>query len=117
MSKLEQIKKAEHLFSENRLKEMQDKISDEDKERYKKIGEEFYNAIDFEAVNTQGAAASSNSDEIEMENIAQLKLMLNSGIHPSYLNNEEKSMLSNAFGEKWYENFGFLETDLNRINF
>ena len=30
---------------------------------------------------------------------------------------QEKDMMKNAFGEKWYEQYGFLETDLNRINF
>jgi len=43
--------------------------------------------------------------------------MLLSGIHPSYLNNQEKDLMKNNLGEKWYESFGFLEVDLNRINF
>jgi len=117
MSKLQEIKKAGSLFSEKRLKEIGESLSEEDKKRYEKIGEEFYNSINFEAVNEQGALSSSNAEEVELENVSQLKLMLQSGIHPSYLNNEEKSMMKNSYGEKWYETFGFLESDLNRINF
>ena len=116
MSKLEEIKKAGSLFSEKRLKEIAGSLSTEDKKRYEKIGEEFYNSVNFETINEQGSA-SNNAEEIELENVCQLKLMLQSGIHPSYLNGEEKSMMKNSFGEKWYENFGFLESDLNRINF
>lgn len=113
--KLTKINNSKSLFSEKRLKEISENLSDEDKKRYAKIGEEFYNSINFESVDKQGD--SSNAEEIELENVSQLKLMLHSGIHPSYLTGEEKSLLKNAFGEKWYENFGFLESDLNRINF
>jgi hypothetical protein len=38
--KLEQIKKADSLFSKKRLQEIESTISDEDKKRYAKIGEE-----------------------------------------------------------------------------
>lgn len=115
--RLNKIIKADPLFGEKRLKEIGDSLSDEDKKRYAKIGEEMYNTIKFEDINSQGTQATENADEIELENISQIKLMLNSGIHPSYLSNQEKDMMKNAFGEKWFESFGFLETDLNRINF
>lgn len=115
MDKLEQIKNADPLFNEKRLKEMADSLSEDDKKRYAKIGEEMYNSINFEDINSQGVI--ENKDEIEMENVSQIKMMLLSGIHPSYLSNQEKDLMKNNFGEKWYESFGFLEVDLNRINF
>ena len=43
--------------------------------------------------------------------------MLRSGMHPSFLSRQEKDIMKNVFGNKWYEEFGFLETDENRINF
>jgi hypothetical protein len=115
--KLEQIKKADSLFSKKRLQEIENSISDEDKKRYAKIGEEMYNSINFEDINSQGKLASENAEAVEMENVSQIKLMLQSGIHPSYLSTQENDMMKNAFGGKWYEQYGFLETDLNRINF
>ena len=115
--RLEQIRNADPLFNEKRLKEISDSLSDEDKKRYAKIGEEMYNSISFEDINSQGALASNNAEEIEIENTAQVKVMLQSGIHPSYLNSQEKDLMKKAYGEKWFENYGFLETDLNRINF
>jgi hypothetical protein len=114
-NKLDKIKNADPLFGEKRLKEISDSLSEEDKKRYAKIGEEMYNSINFEDINSQGI--TDNKDEIELENVAQIKMMLSSGIHPCYLSNQEKDMMKNNFGEKWYESFGFLEVDLNRINF
>jgi hypothetical protein len=76
-----------------------------------------YNTIKFEDINSQGSSAIDNQDEIELENVSQLKLMLLSGLHPSYLNTQEKDMLKNMLGDRWFETFGFLETDPNRFNF
>lgn len=115
--KLEQIKKADTLFGKKRMQEIESSISDDDKKRYAKIGEEMYNSIDFEDINSQGNFVNENVETIELENVAQTKLMLQSGIHPSYLSSQEKDMMKNAFGEKWHEQYGFLETDLNRVNF
>ena len=115
--KLEQIKKVDSLFSKKRLQEIETTISDDDKKRYAKIGEEMYNSISFEDINSQGQLATENAETIELENVSQIKLMLQSGIHPSYLSTQEKDMIKNAFGKKWFEQYGFLETDLNRVNF
>jgi hypothetical protein len=114
---IEKIKNADPLFSEKRLQEIAASLSDEDKKRYAKIGEEMYNSINFENINSQGSLATQNADEIEMENASEIKLMLRSGMHISYLTRQEKDIMKNVFGNKWYEEFGFLETDENRINF
>ena len=115
--KLEQIKKADSLFSKKRLQEIADTTSDEDKKRYENIGKEMYDSIKFEDINSQGTFASENAESIELENISQLKLMLQSGMHPCYFTTQDKDMMKNSYGEKWFEQYGFLETDLNRINF
>jgi len=114
---LDKIRNADPLFGEKRLKEIAESLSEEDKNRYKQIGEEMYNSIKFEDINSQGSAACDNSESIDLENVSQVKLMLSSGLHPSFLSNQEKDMMKNNYGEKWFETFGFLETDLNRINF
>jgi len=114
---LDKIRNADPLFGEKRLKEIAESLSEEDKNRYKQIGEEMYNSIKFEDINSQGSAACDNAESIDLENVSQIKLMLSSGLHPSFLSNQEKDMMKNNYGEKWFETFGFLETDLNRINF
>ena len=113
--KLHKILNSDPLFGEKRLKEIAESLSEDDKKRYAKIGEEMYNSINFEDINSQGQ--NVDHDSIELENISQIKVMLLSGLHPSYLSGQEKDMMKNSYGEKWYESYGFLETDLNRINF
>jgi hypothetical protein len=114
---IEKIKNADPLFGEKRLQEIAASLSEEDKKRYAKIGEEMYNSINFEDINSQGNLATQNADEIEMENASEIKIMLRSGMHISYLTRQEKDIMKNVFGNKWYEEFGFLETDENRVNF
>ena len=114
---LEKLKNADPLFDEKRLKEIADGMSEEDKKRYSKIGEEMYNSISFENINSQGSLATQNADEIEIENASEIKLMLKSGMHPSFLTTQEKDIMKNVFGENWIKEFGFLEMDKNRINF
>jgi hypothetical protein len=114
---IEKIKNADPLFGEKRLQEIAASLSEEDKKRYAKIGEEMYNSINFEDINSQGTLATQNADEIEMENASEIKIMLRSGMHISYLTRQEKDIMKNVFGNKWYEEFGFLETDENRVNF
>ena len=67
--KLEQIKKADSLFSKKRLQEIENSMSDEDKKRYAKIGEEMYNSISFEDINSQGKLATENAEDIEERSI------------------------------------------------
>jgi hypothetical protein len=114
---IEKIKNADPLFGEKRLQEIAASLSEEDKKRYAKIGEEMYNSINFEDINSQGTLATQNADQIEMENASEIKIMLRSGMHISYLTRQEKDIMKNVFGNKWYEEFGFLETDENRVNF
>jgi len=114
-NKLQSILNADPLFDDKELKKIVDNLSKEDKERYEKIGKEMYDSINFDDINSQGN--STDHEKVNIENVAQLRLMLQSGIHPSYLNNQEKDLLKNNFGDKWYEEYGFLEVDLNRINF
>ena len=105
------------LFTNPMVQQAKQAMTQEQLDEYKRIGEEMYNSISFEDINSQGKFATENAEAIELENVAQTKLMLQSGILPSYLSTQENDMMKNAGGEKWYEQYGFLETDLNRINF
>jgi len=83
-------------------------LSKDDIERMKKKGEDFY-SMDFEKNDT------SSTDAVG-EVLQQLTAMLKSGMHPSFFSKEEKNFLKINIGEKWYEEFGYLENDLHRIN-
>jgi len=40
---------------------------------------------------------------------------LKSGLHPSMLDENEKILLKEALGDKWYEKYGYVEQDLTMI--
>jgi hypothetical protein len=94
------------LFDNPVFTNMKKSLPKKEQERYDKIGKEMYEDIDYEKGSVPGA----------IDALAQIKVMLDSGMHPSYLTYEEKTFLENYLGKEWYKNFGYLENDLNRIN-
>lgn len=94
------------LFDNPTFNNMKKQLSKEEKEKYEKIGKEMYENVDFEKSTVPGA----------IDALAQIRVMLNSGMHPSFLSYEEKEFLENYLGKEWYKEFGYLENDLNRIN-
>ena len=96
------------LFDNPMVQQIRDEMSPEDREKYDKIGKELYEQINFETGEIEGQI-----DDV----LTQLKDMLRSGIHPSDLTYEEKNFLEHYMGKKWFEDFGYLENDLRRINF
>jgi hypothetical protein len=85
-------------------------LSDEDKERYKKIGEELYGTIDFES----NQPKSTMSDNM-LEALAYIENQLNSGLHPSDLENNEKDLLKDAYGDEWFKKWNYELGDLTDI--
>ena len=106
--KSEKKKTYDPLFDNPAVKQFRDSLSPEERQKYDKIGQELYNTINFET----GETEETLSDVYE-----QLKAMLNSGLHPSYLTYEERSFLESYKGKNWFKDFGYLENDLNRVNF
>jgi hypothetical protein len=86
-------------------------MSDEDKEQYRLIGEQMYGSMNFE-----DARYLIDPNAQMTEALACLESQLRSGLHPSDLEDNEKAVLADAYGPKWYEKWGFVEQDLNQIN-
>lgn len=99
----------EDLFNNPMVEKAKKHLPKETLENLKAYGEEMF-SIDFE---TKGTSADDTTSE---EVLAQLDMMLRSGIHPSDLNFEEKDFLKEYVGPKWYEKYGWMENDLHRIN-
>jgi hypothetical protein len=99
-------KEKDDLFNNPMVKKAKQHLTKEQIDDFKKQGEHMFK-VDFE----------KTGDEQIAENVlTQLDLMLNSGLHPSYLSYEEKDFLTQYVGEKWYENYGYMQNDLHRIN-
>lgn len=85
-------------------------MSPEEKERYRQIGEQMYGNMNFE-----DARYLINPETKMTEALACLESQLRSGLHPSDMEDNEKAVLIDAYGEKWYEKWGFVKEDLSEI--
>jgi hypothetical protein len=85
-------------------------LSPEDLDKYRKIGEQMYGTIDFE-----GAHALNNMPAPMGEAVAYVLESLKSGLHPSMLDEDEKALLLDTLGDKWWEKYGYVEGDLTEI--
>lgn len=82
-------------------------MSDEQIANMKVLGEKFHESFDV----TKGT--THNIHEIHMEEaLAYVVESLKSGIHPAYLDEDEKNILMAGYGEKWYEKWGYTSDQL-----
>lgn len=98
------------LFDNPMVRAASAAMSDEDKAKYKQIGEEMYGNMDFE--NSQ---VLDNTPAPMMEAVAYVEEQLKSGLHPSMMEDNEKALLADIYGNKWYEKWGYVEGDLTDI--
>lgn len=77
-------------------------MSDEQIEDLKTLGEKFHESFDV----TKGMTTNLNDINME-EALAYVVESLKSGIHPSFLTEDELALLGAAYGEEWYKKFGY----------
>jgi len=77
-------------------------------EEYKKVGEYMYNSVNFE-----DKKIINNLDPPIEESIAYIEEGIKSGLLPQDLTENEVSILNKAYGEKWYERYGFKKDDVS----
>lgn len=100
--------KKDPLFDNPMFQEMKNSLSPEEQKKYEQYGKYMYEEMD--------QFTEKGDMKAAIDTVSQIKLMLESGMHPSFLEKEEKEFLKNYLGDKWYETFGYLENDLNRMN-
>lgn len=99
------------LFNNPMVENAQKSMTDEQKEHYKKLGEDMYNHVDFE-----NSEILSNIDNSMKESGKYIYLQVRSGLHPSYLEENEKEIMLEVYGKEWYKEFGYNEKDLSEVN-
>lgn len=102
------MSKKDPLYDNPMIEKIKKNMTKEQLEELKRHGEQLF-SIDFEHTGTP----EHKSEEV----YAQIKIMLESGMHPSFLTVEEKNFLRDFIGPKWFERFGYMENDIYRINF
>jgi hypothetical protein len=96
-----------NLFNNPAIQAAKKALSPEDAAHYNTMGEEFYGKMNFDKM--------AEIDPVE-EASAYIVDGLRSGLHPSFLEENEKEVLTEYFGEKWYETWGWTAEDLAKIN-
>lgn len=105
-----QEEKKDPLFDNPVFVNMKKSLPKEEQEKYDKMGQYMYNTVEVD-INEKGEMNAA------VEQVAQIRILLQSGMHPSYLTRDEREFLENYLGKEWYLEFGYLQADLNRINF
>ena len=99
------------LFNNSFVKNAEENMSEEQKEKYRLIGEEMYNTVDF--VNSDGK--KETIPQYMLDAIAYILDSLRSGQHISMLEENEKNLLKETYGNDWYKLLGYTEGDINNI--
>lgn len=100
-NKIPQNSQGNDIF-ENLRKKYIDSLSPDDVEAYKKFGEKFY-SCDF----TQNLPKQDDKNINLEEALANICRGLDAGLHPSYIEEGEENLLKAAYGEKWFEKWGY----------
>jgi hypothetical protein len=77
-------------------------MSSEQIQQYKEMGEKMYNSIDFTT-----SEVLDNTDSPIAESLAYISEAIKSGLHISYLEENEIEVLRQGYGEEWFKRFGY----------
>jgi hypothetical protein len=95
------------LFDNPMVQSAADALTDEQKQKYAKIGKELYSTVDFET-----NKVLNNLPDPMVDTVLQLIVQLRSGLHPTDLENSDIELLKTSYGETWYTKWGYTEEDL-----
>lgn len=83
-------------------------MTQEQIDNMKVLGEKFHESFDV----TRGT--THDIHEVVMEEaLAYVVESLKSGIHPSYLDEDERAILAAGYGENWHEKWGYTADDVS----
>lgn len=106
MSKEEKVDKSSKntnsyidLFDNPMVDAAKKNLSQEDIERFKHLGEQFYNNIDF----VTGKSNDGNLPNQWNECLAYIDEALKSGLQPTDLEEDEINFIKNMHGDDWYQ--------------
>lgn len=87
------------LFTDPNMKALYDKLSEEEKQDYKKKGEYMYSK-DYENIN-------NDLESRLVEAAAYINEGMKSGLRPSQLDRDEVNVMREMFGKEWYKKYHF----------
>jgi len=94
------------IFENIRNKYMS-QLSEEQLKSFQEFGKKMHDGMDYTKANPyEKSKSSSNIISLE-ECLANIVAQVKSGLHPSFVKEEEESLLKAHYGEEWYKHFGY----------
>ena len=90
------------VWDNEQFKAAWDALPEKQKEEYKKAGEYMYNNIDY----------TQNFNNVLQDSAFYIIEGVKSGLHPKDLEDNEKKILTEVYGENWYVKYGYEKKDL-----
>jgi hypothetical protein len=90
----------DQLFNNEMVKKAKENMTPKQLEEYKKKGEEFFADVNFEDKNGNTVPPVESA-------CAYISEGLKAGMHPSYLDDDEKRVMVEMFGKEWYKKWGW----------
>jgi len=97
------------LFNNPFIDAARQSMTKEQLDDYERKGKCMFEDIDFDKVNETGLPPFVE------EPTAQIEECIKSGLHISMLTDNEKNVMKEVFGEKWYQKYGYVKEDLDDI--
>lgn len=99
---------SEQLFKKMKEKFM-DALPEDMRQNYAEFGEKFHKSFDVDS----GRPYDSNEIDLE-EALSYVVESLKSGLHPSFLNEDERALLIAGYGKEWYTKWGYKAEDIEK---
>ena len=96
------------LFSDKTLQNAYKSLTPAQREKYRQVGEHMYGNLNFKEKEVMNDVAPPFEEEA-----VYIGEGIKSGLHPSYLEENEKAVLQEVYGDKWYEKWGYTQEDVN----
>ena len=107
--------KIDNLFDNPMVRQAKANMTPEELQRLQEIGEQMFRGISYETnVVNEGNVINTLTPEMK-EGLEHIKAQLQSGLHPSMLDDNEKTFMVQALGSEWYLKFGYVKEDLKEI--
>ena len=99
---MDELKKHLHdqLYNNDMIRKAKESMTPEQLENYKKKGESFFADVNFEEKNGNEIPPVESS-------CAYITEGLKSGLHPSYLQEDEQNVMVEIYGKEWYKKWGY----------
>lgn len=99
------------LFDNPMVRNARSQMTEEQLDSYKKKGEAMYNGIDF----IGDGSSKETVPQVMADSIKQVLDSIKAGEHISFLEKNEKNLMSEYYGEEWYSKYGYEKEDLEDI--